>query len=100
MISPLIRITNHCLALFIEYTIELKTKNNIPFTITYPGVEKVKNENIKLLKNAIIEKIPETVLIFVVVVRDLSKRTPIVIPKVIARNIKLPKVNIILFSLS
>jgi hypothetical protein len=87
------------LALFIEYTIELKTKNSIPFTITYPGVEKVKNENIKLLKNAIIKKIPETVLIFVVV-RDLSKRTPIVIPKVIARNIKLPKVNIILFSLA
>ena len=59
----------------------------------------MKNENIKLLANAIVKKIPETTWMFVVV-RDCSKLTPIVIIKVVARKIKLPKLNNILFSLS
>ena len=59
----------------------------------------MKNEKIKLLANAIIKKIPETTRTFVVV-RDCSKLTPIVIIKVVARKIKLPKLNNILFSLA
>ena len=59
----------------------------------------MKNENSKLLTNAITKKIPETTRTFVVV-RDCSKLTPIVITKVVARKTKLPKLNNTLFSLS
>ena len=57
------------------------------------------DENIKLLAKAIAKKIPETTRILIVV-RDCSKLTPIEIIKVVARKIKLPKLNNILFSLS
>jgi len=59
----------------------------------------LENENIKLLTNAIVKKIPETTRMFVVV-RDCSKLTPIVVIKVVARKTKLPKLNNNLFSLS
>tara|TARA_B110000967_G_C18566251_1_gene402596 strand:+ start:395 stop:574 length:180 start_codon:yes stop_codon:yes gene_type:complete len=59
----------------------------------------VKNENIKLLANAIEKKIPETTRTFVVVL-DCSKLTPTVITEVVARKTKLPKLNNNLFSLS
>ncbi|AJR05012.1 hypothetical protein AW14_14580 [Siansivirga zeaxanthinifaciens CC-SAMT-1] len=54
---------------------------------------------IKLLNRAIAKKIPETTLIFVVVL-DCSKLTLIVTTNVIAKKTKLPKLNNILFSLS
>ncbi|MGY9042131.1 MAG: hypothetical protein ACKVKZ_07110 [Alphaproteobacteria bacterium] len=59
----------------------------------------MKNENIKLLANAITKKIPDTTRTLVVV-RVCSKSTPIVIAKVVARKTKLPTLNNILFSLS
>lgn len=56
------------------------------------------NVKIKLLIKAIEKKIPETTLIFVVVLAS-SKLAPIVITNVVARNTKPPTLKSILFSL-
>lgn len=61
----------------------------MPFMITYIGVEKLKNENNKLLTNAITKNIPDTVLI-IVVVRGKENEILIVNRSVSNKNTKLP----------
>ena len=61
----------------------------MPFMIIYIGVEKLKNENNKLLTNAITKNIPDTVLI-IVVVRGKENEILIENRSVSNKNTKLP----------
>lgn len=65
--------------------------------ITYIGVEKLKNENNKLLTNAITKNIPDTVLI-IVVVRGKENEILIVNRSVSNKNTKLPALKSSLLS--
>ncbi len=69
----------------------------MPFMITYIGVEKLKNENNKLLTNAITKNIPDTVLI-IVVVRGKENEILIVNRSVSNKNTKLPALKSSLLS--
>lgn len=76
---------------------KMKTNIKIPFTITYAGTEKLKNEKTRLLINASTKKIPEQVRMFVVVLGK-SKTDPIIRISVNKRKEKLPTESRILFS--
>ncbi len=68
------------------------------FIIIYNGVEKLQNENVKLLANKAIKNIPETILMFAVVLGKV-KFAPIARTSGNASNTKLPALKRILLSL-
>lgn len=71
----------------------------MPFTITYTGGEKAKNEKTILLLSATVKKPPETTRMLVVV-RGCSKRIPIARTKATVIEVKLPKLKSNWLSLS